>query len=262
MNRCHVCSKITDKIYQCSACKLTKYCSKRCQAIDWKTSHRNQCGSPGSSDSPDSPGSSGSSGSPPENVCSKADAYRQTAMSMFRNTSIFDVLSSALLNKIKRNCAFVIFIFEHERFHILFTVDDIPDDLHQDEVRICTEKFKIRGSPEDFPLLICRVFGLIDCSTDNREKFSYRNVGDYKTLAYHRYGVELPREEREKRILDDLNLNIESMSNGGFVLFDGGDSETVHEYESSNIITLLIGVQSGGVISTENSLLGSMMVAR
>ena len=40
---CHVCGCLGS--YQCSKCKLIKYCSKSHQVFDWKTNHKNICNS-------------------------------------------------------------------------------------------------------------------------------------------------------------------------------------------------------------------------
>ena len=42
-SKCAFCGEYSTKMKCCSGCMIVPYCSKRCQAKDWKSSHRAIC---------------------------------------------------------------------------------------------------------------------------------------------------------------------------------------------------------------------------
>ena len=42
-NRCGQCGKIDENLKTCSACRTARYCSRECQAQNWKGVHKNEC---------------------------------------------------------------------------------------------------------------------------------------------------------------------------------------------------------------------------
>lgn len=240
----------TDHLFTCSKCKTAKYCSQKCQRLDWKQNHKKTCRT---------------------NIVISGDTLypkvltfpHELAIKIFNQKPALSTLSSAYLTMTKKNCVFILFVFESEKFKIFLTVRDIPQDQYKSHVSEFIKESRISGQflpaddslLENPPLVICRIFDQelsISNSPEMGNKLFYSVIGEFKTCLWKSNSDGVSGiTEAEKEVLKYFNPDFTNMSNNGFLIF----GDTTCECTGEKTIQFLVEAEMGETFWCDKSIL-------